>query len=79
LTTTAQAIDGEAEVMTAEVCEATNGNPRTVCSSPVVQQYEAALPFLNGRGGGCPGAAVDAAADRRGGESPFARTARCHI
>ena len=40
--------------MTAEVCETTNGKPAAVCSSPVVAQYEAALPLLNGHGGGCP-------------------------
>ena len=39
-----QAIAGEAEVFTAELCEATGGNPQSVCSSTVVQQYEAALP-----------------------------------
>jgi hypothetical protein len=49
-----QAIAGEAEVMTAEMCEATGGNPQSVCSSTVVQQYEAALPTLTGRGGSCP-------------------------
>ena len=51
---TTQAIAGEAEVTTAEVCEATGGNPPSVCSSAVVQQYEAALPTLTGRGGSCP-------------------------
>ena len=49
-----QAIAGEAEVLTAEVCEATGGNPQSVCSSAVVQQYEAALPTLTGKGGSCP-------------------------
>ncbi len=49
-----QAIAGEAEVLTAEVCEATGGNPAAVCSSTVVQQYEAALPTLTGKGGSCP-------------------------
>ena len=49
-----QAIAGEAEVMTAEVCEATGGNPASVCASTVVQQYEAALPTLTGKGGSCP-------------------------
>ena len=49
-----QAIAGEAEVLTAEVCEATGGNPASVCSSTVVQQYEAALPTLTGKGGSCP-------------------------
>ena len=49
-----QAIAGEAEVLTAELCEATGGNPQSVCSSPVVQQYETALPTLTGKGGSCP-------------------------
>jgi Domain of unknown function (DUF929) len=49
-----QAIAGEAEVLTAEVCEATAGNPASVCSSTVVQQYETALPTLTGKGGSCP-------------------------
>ena len=49
-----QAIAGEAEVLTAEVCEATGGNPASVCSSTVVQQYETALPTLTGKGGSCP-------------------------
>ncbi len=49
-----QAIAGEAEVLTAEVCEATGGNPASVCSSTVVQQYEIALPTLTGKGGSCP-------------------------
>ena len=39
-----QAIAGEAEVFTAELCEATGGSPQSVCSSTIVQQYEAALP-----------------------------------
>jgi Domain of unknown function (DUF929) len=49
-----QAIAGEAEVLTAELCEATGGNPASVCSSTVVQQYETALPTLTGKGGSCP-------------------------
>lgn len=80
--TPAQAIGGEAEVLTAEICEATGGNPRSVCSAPVVAQYEAALPLLNGTGGGCPPsqpAAIAQNPGRRGGraESPVARPARC--
>ena len=49
-----QAIAGEAEVLTAELCDATGGNPQSVCSSAVVQQYETALPRLTGKGGSCP-------------------------
>jgi hypothetical protein len=77
----AQAIAGQAEVLTAELCEATNGNPRSVCSAPVVNQYEAALPLLNGKGGGCPTSQTTAARSpktrgRRGG-NPVAKPARC--
>ena len=43
-------------MLTAEVCEATGGNPQSVCSSAVVQQYEAALPTLHGKGRVVPGA-----------------------
>jgi hypothetical protein len=73
----AQAIAGEAEVLTAELCEATNGDPQSVCSAGVVAQYEAALPFLDGKGGGCPGAAATARLRRRHAPSPPARAARC--
>ena len=82
-----QAIAGEAEVLTAELCEATGGNPQAVCSSTVVQQYETALPTLHGQGGSCPapGApggpppASDAAAraHRTGSSGPVATAARC--
>ena len=75
----AQAIAGEAEVMTAEVCEATNGKPVAVCSSPLVVQYEAALPLLNGHGGGCPiSAPADALADFEFAPAPVAQAASCH-
>jgi hypothetical protein len=75
----AQAIAGEAEVLTAEVCEATNGKPASVCSTAVVTQYEAALPLLNGRGGGCPTAATSTAGSRDQRRlPPRARPARCH-
>ena len=89
---TTQAIAGEAEVMTAEVCEATGGNPQSVCSSVVVQQYEAALPTLTGKGGSCPappgpggpggppardaGASSHHRADR---PDPVAIAARCQV
>jgi uncharacterized protein DUF929 len=80
--TPAQAIAGEAEVLTAEICEATGGRPQSVCSTPVVGQYQAALPLLNGRGGGCPvtqGATTARSPQRRGrrAETPIARPARC--
>jgi Domain of unknown function (DUF929) len=85
-----QAIAGEAEVLTAEVCEATGGNPQSVCSSAVVQQYEAALPTLTGKGGSCPAPpspggpppARDAAArphHRGTGTGPVAIAARCQV
>jgi uncharacterized protein DUF929 len=86
---TTQAIAGEAEVMTAEVCEATGGNPQSVCSSAIVQQYEAALPTLTGKGGSCPAPpspggppARDAIAgphDRAGRPDPIAVAARCQV
>ncbi|MBV8218901.1 MAG: DUF929 family protein [Solirubrobacterales bacterium] len=81
-----QAIAGEAEVMTAELCEATGGNPASVCSSTVVQQYEAALPTLTGKGGSCPAPpgpggpppARDAGANRTARSGPVAVAAsRC--
>lgn len=83
-----QAIAGEAEVLTAEVCEATGGNPQSVCSSAIVQEYEAALPTLTGKGGSCPAPpspggpppASDAAASahhRAASSGPVATAARC--
>ncbi len=85
-----QAIAGEAEVFTAELCEATGGNPQSVCSSTVVQQYEAALPTLHGQGGSCPapmgpGApppardAVARAPSRSASSGPVATAARCQV
>ena len=73
----AQAIAGEAEVLTAELCEATSGNPDSVCSAPVVKQYEAALPLLNGEGGGCPITAMRTAATGERAQPPPARADRC--
>jgi hypothetical protein len=80
----AQAIAGEAEVLTAELCEATNGNPASVCSTAVVHRYEAALPLLDGKGGGCPTSKMTTAArsptDRgRRPANPVARAARCGV
>jgi hypothetical protein len=72
----AQTIAGEAEVLTAELCLATGGRPTSVCSATVVTQYEAALPLLDGQGGGCPTVAADrSSAGRR---PPRARAARCN-
>jgi hypothetical protein len=78
----AQAIGGEAEVLTAEICEATGGDPSSVCSAPVVNQYEAALPLLNGKGGGCPTSQTATAGPSpsiraRRGETPVAQASRC--
>jgi hypothetical protein len=72
----AEAIGGEAEVLTAELCVVTGGNPASVCAAPIVQQYEAALPLLDGKGGGCPLRSPDAGSRRRG--SPQAGIARCN-
>jgi hypothetical protein len=85
-----QAIAGEAEVLSAQLCEATGGNPQSVCSSAVVQQYEAALPTLTGSGGSCPAPpspggpppAADAAASAQPGVArlrPVAVAARCQV
>lgn len=85
-----QAIAGEAEVLTAELCEATGGNPQSVCSSAVVQQYETALPTLTGKGGSCPAPAGpggppparDAAAStphRAARPDPIATAAHCNV
>lgn len=75
-----QAIAGEAEVMTAELCEATGGNPQSVCSSAIVQRYEAALPTLTGKGGSCPAppgpGGPGAPPARDAAASPHARAAR---
>jgi hypothetical protein len=74
----AQVVAGQAEVMTAELCEVTGGKPQSVCSATVVQQYEAALPMLNGKGGGCPLTASDArSAGRPSRRGPDAQIARC--
>jgi Domain of unknown function (DUF929) len=72
----AQTIAGEAEVLTAELCVATGGRPASVCSATVVTQYEAALPLLDGHGGGCPLAAADRPS--AGHDGPRARPARCN-
>jgi hypothetical protein len=74
----AQAIAGEAEVLTAELCLATKGAPASVCSTAIVKQYEAALPLLNGRGGGCPTMGAIAGPRREGDQPPRARATRCH-
>ena len=76
----AQTIAGVAEVMTAELCTATGGKPQTVCSAPAVGHYQAALPMLNGRGGGCPVASTTRAGmslERRP-SPPAAQPAKCH-
>jgi hypothetical protein len=75
----AQAISGVAEVLTAELCQATSGNPQSVCGTQVVRQYEAALPLLNGRGGGCPTThAIIARARRHRPPPSTAQASRCH-
>jgi hypothetical protein len=81
--TSAQAVAGEAEVLTAELCQATNGNPQSVCSSRVVKKYQAALPLLNGKGGGCPPpGTTPAATDKhrsRARANPVATATHCAI
>jgi Domain of unknown function (DUF929) len=71
-----QTIGGEAEVLTAELCAATNGQPVSVCSRPIVKQYQTALPSLDGKGGGCQ--AIPTAVRRRG-QGPQATASRCHV
>jgi hypothetical protein len=75
----AQAISGEAEVLTAEVCAVTHGRPGSVCSRPIVAQYQAALPLLDGKGGGCPTSAPPSAQERRRSQGPQAWPARCIV
>jgi hypothetical protein len=75
----AQAVSGEAEVLTAEVCAVTGGRPQSVCSRPIVAQYQAALPLLDGKGGGCATSPPPSAAERRGGQRPQAWPARCIV
>jgi len=43
-TTAGQAIDGTAELVTAEICEATDGAPAAVCGAAAVTDYENRLP-----------------------------------
>ncbi len=40
----AKAIDGEANVLTAAICAATDGRPGEVCSSPAVEKASSRLP-----------------------------------
>ena len=83
-TVAAQAVAGEAQVLTAELCSVTGGKPQSVCSPSLVAQYQQGLPSMDGQGGGCQ--ANPAIARRRGvpptaggrGEPPTAGTARCH-
>jgi hypothetical protein len=70
----AQAVAGEAEVLTAELCGVTSGQPQSVCSPALVAQYQQGLPTMDGRGGGCPAHPV-----RRRGGPLLAGTARCHV
>jgi hypothetical protein len=70
----AEAIAGEAEVLVAELCQATNGHPASVCGTAAVKQYQAALPFLNGRGGGCP---PPGTGSRQRAHKPEGGAARC--
>jgi hypothetical protein len=75
----AQAIGGEAEVLTAELCEATGGKPSSVCSSSEVKKYERALPSLNGRGGGCPPPGGASDRSRAKSSDPVATPAKCRV
>ena len=72
----AQAVAGEAEVLTAELCSVTGGRPESVCAAPLVAQYLQGLPSMDGKGGGCQ---ANPAVARRRGQSPVAGAARCHV
>ena len=72
----AQAVAGEAEVLTAELCSVTNGRPQSVCSPALVAQYQQGLPGMDGRGGGCPAKPVG---PHRRSRPPVAGAARCHV
>ena len=43
-TAVGQAVDGTAELLTAEICEATAGVPAEVCGTAAVQEYQKRLP-----------------------------------
>jgi hypothetical protein len=49
-----QAIAASAEVFTAEICRATDGEPTSVCGSAVVQDYTSRLSRFGARATGCP-------------------------
>jgi Domain of unknown function (DUF929) len=49
-----QAIAASAEVFTAEICQATGGQPASVCGSAVVQDYASRLARFGARAAGCP-------------------------
>jgi hypothetical protein len=53
-----QAVAATAEVITAEICQASGGAPASVCTSAVVQDYSSRLAQFGGRGGGCSVAAA---------------------
>lgn len=72
----AQAVAGEAEVVTAELCSATGGRPQSACAAPLVAQYLQGLPSMDGKGGGCQ---ANPAVARRHAQSPVAGAARCHV
>ncbi len=74
-----QAIAGVAEVITAELCGATQGKPHSVCSDPEVARYKHALPLLDGKGGGCPRRSrAHFVTGVRTQQTPVARSAKCH-
>jgi hypothetical protein len=53
-TPTGRAIAATAEVLTAEICRATGGEPTSVCGSAVVQDYASRLSQFGAQGTGCP-------------------------
>lgn len=53
-TAAGQAIAASAEVLTAEICQATGGLPAPVCQAAAVREYSGRLAGFGGRGGACP-------------------------
>lgn len=49
-----QAIAASAEVVTAEICRVTGGQPAAICGSAVGQDYTSRLARFGGRAAGCP-------------------------
>jgi hypothetical protein len=88
----AQAVAATAETLTAEICEATDEHPASICQTPLVRRYEDVINGATG-GGYCPGVVAATASRavrrptrparrrlifRRHGK-PLAHAARCSV